>query len=161
MAITDIAGFVAHLALLDAAVDRAARRAITEAAELVEAEAKASLGNYQDAAGPFPAWSPLADATKADRVRQGYPADKPLLRSGALRDSISHAVTSDRTAIVGSASEYAAPQELGDADLPPRPFLGPAAYRRADEIKELAGGHVVAAIVGGGISAAAALRFKL
>src|SRR5207248_766217 len=50
--------------------------------------AREKLGTYQPAVGPFEAWPPLAEATKAGREAAGFPADEPLLRTGALADSI-------------------------------------------------------------------------
>jgi len=38
----------------------------------IEETAKEEIGVYQPAFGPFDAWLPLIEATKADRVRQGY-----------------------------------------------------------------------------------------
>ncbi|MGI4941024.1 MAG: HK97 gp10 family phage protein, partial [Janthinobacterium lividum] len=56
----------------------------------------------------------------------GHAHDAPWVRSGALRDSIGHAVDADR-AVVGSGDPVAAFQECGTPRMPPRPFLAPAA----------------------------------
>lgn len=91
----------------------------------IEETAKEEIGVYQPAYGPFDAWVPLAESTKADRVRQGYSEDEPLLRSGRLRDSIQSEVVG-LAAIVGTKSEIGFWQEVGTEHIPPRPFIGPA-----------------------------------
>ncbi|WP_315315570.1 hypothetical protein [Pantoea vagans] len=94
----------------------------------IEKTAKEEIGVYQPAFGPFDAWAPLAEATKADRVRRGYSEDEPLLRSGELRDSIESEVAG-LTAIVGTKSEIGFWQEVGTNRISPRPFMGPAYVR--------------------------------
>src|SRR5205814_4154762 len=91
----------------------------------IEATAKAELGTYQGAVGPFDAWAPLAEATQQDRVAKGFTPDDPLLRSGELRDSISHQVEG-LTAVAGSTSDVMVYQELGTPEIPPRAVMGPA-----------------------------------
>ncbi len=59
--------------------------------------------------------------------------DAPWLRSGALRDGVSH-LTDDDGAVVGSSDPAAAPQEQGTSRLPPRPFLAPTAARLGEEL---------------------------
>lgn len=49
---------------------------------------------------------------------------------------------------VGSDSDIAVYQELGTAKMPPRSFLGGAAFRMAEEVAEALGAGVVAALVG-------------
>ena len=129
------------------ATHAAEQRALEQAARLVERRAKAKIGEYQDAAPPFAAWASLADSTVADRERQGYPGDEPLLRTGQLRDSIGHMVR-DGVAYVGSDSDIAVYQELGTVHIPPRSFLGGAAAESTDEVQEIVGGEVVSALVG-------------
>lgn len=102
----------------------------------IEETAKEEIGVYQPAYGYFDAWAPLAESTKADRVRQGYSEDEPLLRSGELRDSIESEVVR-LAAIVGTKSEIGLWQEVGTARIPPRPFIGPAYVRRFDPLLEM------------------------
>lgn len=104
----------------------------------IEETAKEEIGVYQPAYGPFDAWVPLAESTKADRVRQGYSEDEPLLRSGELRDSIGSEVVG-MAAIVGTKSEIGLWQEVGTAHIPPRPFIGPAYLRKIDSLTESIG----------------------
>lgn len=104
----------------------------------IEETAKEEIGVYQPAYGPFEAWAPLAESTKADRVRQGYIEDEPLLRSGELRDSIESEVVG-LAAIVGTKSEIGFWQEVGTENIPPRPFIGPAYVRKIDPLMESIG----------------------
>ena len=146
-----LASFVAHLAALTIEVEHEAHHALERAAIIVETEAKDSMGEYQVAAGPFAAWAELADATKADRVAQGFPENEPELRTGGLRDSIQHQVRisgAGGEAHVGSDSQIMVYQELGTSRMPPRSILGGAAFRKADEVRDVVGGGVVAVIEG-------------
>ncbi|MGJ0479967.1 hypothetical protein [Pantoea agglomerans] len=99
----------------------------------IEKTAKEEIGVYQPAYGPFDAWAPLAESTKADRVRRGYSEDEPLLRSGELRDSIESKVVG-LSAIVGTKSDIGLWQEMGTENIPPRPFIGPAYVRKIDPL---------------------------
>lgn len=101
----------------------------------IEETAKEKIGVYQPAYGPFDAWVPLAESTKADRVRRGYSEDEPLLRSGDLRDSIQSDVMG-LAAIVGTKSEIGLWQEVGTSYIPPRPFIGPAYIRKIEPLME-------------------------
>ena len=114
------------------------REGLTQAAELVEEDAKASLGTHQAAAGPIPAWSDLSPVTQADRVSRGFSPNEPLLRTGELRDSIDIDVFRDH-AHVGSTHDGAPAHELGSDTVPQRSFLAGAAYRNEEEIAELIG----------------------
>jgi phage gpG-like protein len=122
--------------------------AMDEAAKLVQVEAKSLIGTYPGDEPPFAAWPELADSTKEDRVHQGYTENDPLLRSGDMRESIERIATTDM-AVVGSAEDKALYQELGTAKIPPRSFLGMAAMRKGEEVADIIGEGVVAAIVGG------------
>ncbi|WP_324021801.1 hypothetical protein GC090_20050 (plasmid) [Pantoea sp. JZ29] len=104
----------------------------------IEETAKEEIGVYQPSYGPFDAWSPLAESTKADRVRHGYTEDEPLLRSGELRDSIESELVG-LSAIVGTKSQIGLWQEVGTDRIPPRPFIGPAYVRKIDPLVEAIG----------------------
>ncbi len=126
----------------------AEHEALEKSAQLVEKRAKAIIGHYQDDTGPFDKWADLADSTIADKTAQGYaPPDNPLLRDGSMRDSIEH-TTGAHTALVGSDSDIAVYQELGTHGpgvgpsgyhVPPRSFLGAAAFQKEDEVAEMLG----------------------
>lgn len=133
-------------------VHRAEQHALEHAAKVVVAEAKEAIGTYQDAVDPFAAWPELADATKADRVRQGYSENDPGLRSGEMRDSIEHTVKmsdfGSGEAHIGSNDDKLVWFELGTVNQPPRSVLGGAAARKSEEVKRLLGDAAIGIIVG-------------
>ena len=135
-----VISLVQFAALLTSVSNMAAgqREGLQRAAELVEEEAKDSLGTYQGASGPVPAWPTLSQVTQDDRVEKGFSPNEPLLRSGELRDSIDIEVHRDH-AFVGSTHEGAPAHELGADGVPQRSFLAGAAYRNEEEIAELIG----------------------
>ncbi len=62
----------------------------------------------------------------------------PWLRTGGLRDSITHKVE-DGAAVVGSTKPVAVFQELGTSAIPPRPFLSStAASASVDLVSDIA-----------------------
>jgi phage gpG-like protein len=63
----------------------------------------------------------------------GGPHDQPWRETGGLQGSIASSADG-LVAQVGSNDPAAAPQELGTATVPPRPFLAPAAAAAADQI---------------------------
>ena len=90
----------------------------------------------------------------AARVREGLSEppgtaghDEPWLRSGALRESVG-AQAEGLQAIVGSSDPAAAPQELGTARMPARPFLAPVAAGMGEEVARAVGAAVAAALRG-------------
>ena len=144
-----MASFAEHLLTLMAAEEIASRAALGKCARLVEKTAKDKIGEYQEQTGPFIAWPELAESTKADRVAHGFTEDEPLLRTGDMRDSISHVIsTSGLEAQIGSNDDKAVWQELGTQHIPPRSFLGGAVSDKLPEIKEILAGSLVAALVG-------------
>ena len=136
-------------ALLErAAIPAAASAALDAAAASIEREAKREIGTYQRSdMGPYSPWQELAPATKADRVRQGFSENDPLLRTGELRDSLSHE-THGLEAVVGSDSDVMVWQEFGTKTIPPRPVLGLAAVRKQADVARIVGDGVVASLVG-------------
>lgn len=135
------------------AVKEVERSAMDKATRIVQAEAKREIGSYQDQAGQFVAWAELADSTLADKERKGFGTPDPLLRTGDLRDGIERRVEQSgflgiTEGAVGSDSDIAVYQELGTQKMPPRSFLGGAAFRMADKVAEVLGASVVAALVG-------------
>ena len=147
-----LAAFAEHLTEIAVVQDKLVKRAVDHCAKLVEREAKAEIGAYQDQAGPFIAWPELAEATKADRLRQGFTEDDPLLRTGEMRDSIGTTLSTDGLeAQIGSNSDIAVYQELGTATIPPRSFLGGAMARKEEEIVAILGNTVATALVGGAV----------
>jgi HK97 gp10 family phage protein len=117
-------------------------------AKVIERTAKSEFGVYQKSVEHFPAWEELADSTKEDRVRQGFSENEPLLRTGKLRDSISHEV-SGLEAVIGSDSDVMVYQEFGTEKIPPRPVLGPAAFRNKQKIQKILGNAAITGMMGG------------
>jgi HK97 gp10 family phage protein len=149
MSVMSVMGFAHLLTELATELPTVTRAGLAEAAEVIATEAKAEIGHYQAAAGPFQAWAPLADATVKDRVSKGFSPNEPLLRTGGMRDSIETTV-SRNSAEIGSNSDIAVYQELGTSKIPPRSFLGGAAVRKEDEVVRILGEHVKAHLEGGG-----------
>lgn len=76
----------------------------------------------------------LVGAVRAELATPpGGSHDMPWRKTGALQDSILH-TGEGLTAQVGSDDPAAAPQELGTARTPPRPFLAPAAASLTEPI---------------------------
>lgn len=148
---------VAHLAKVAIAEDLALHRGLERCAAAIEKTAKSEIGSYQPAAGPFPAWAELTEATKADRVRQGYTENDPLERTHALEESISHQ-THGLDAAIGSTSDVMVYQEMGTPTIPPRPVLGPAAVRNKELIHKTLGAAAVEGLLYGADSAFTALE---
>ena len=144
----NLAQAAALFAAMQHTLTTATHKALDDAAKIVKAEAKREIGDYQPVKGPFAEWAELKSGTKSDRVKQGFPENEPLLRTGALRDSIEHTVKSHHEAEVGSDSLVAVYQELGTTNIPPRSFLGGAAFSKSHEVKALLGSSVIATIMG-------------
>jgi phage gpG-like protein len=142
-----MADFSTHLVKMVAAEAIALHRGLDKAAQLIENTAKAEIGHYQEAAGPFQDWAQLADSTEAEKARLGYPSDAPLLRTGGLRDSIQHE-TEGFEAIIGSTDPVMEWQEFGTNTIPPRPVIGPAAFTTQEKVQEILGAAVVNGFVG-------------
>lgn len=153
---TSFAGFASHLSALTLGVDHYEHESLTRAAMHVQDEAMNSVGHYQSQSGPFAAWAPLAASTQADRVRQGFPADEPELRTGQLRDSIQFTVlppvvAQHREAEIGSDDPVMVYQELGTQFMPARSILGGAAARVENLIlHEIGEGYVGALMTAAG-----------
>jgi hypothetical protein len=124
---------------------------LSEWAALVRDRAKKVIGSYKYR------WPQLADATKADRVNQGFPENEPLLRTGEMRDSIQAHVEmfgpEHGRAVVGSNNDKAAWQELGTSRIPPRSFLMESAKRAGErEITRIARKYIRSAWTSAGHS---------
>jgi hypothetical protein len=115
---------------------------------VVEKRAKEEFGEYQPAIGPFQAWAELADSTKADRLRQGYSENDPLLRSGDLRDTISYEAHGLEVAI-GSTDDKMVYHEFGTPKMPPRPVLGTAAFSSKAKVMKILERAAAIGIAGG------------
>lgn len=145
MEFQSFSAFAAHLQFVAEGEERAVEEGLKKAIRIPLEEARNEIGHYQSAAGPLGAWPSLAQSTKDDRARHGYPEDEPLLRDGTLRDAVESNVA-DGEAAIGVASRMvgdgkrsvdigivAEVQEMGDRHVPARSFLGGAMVRTADE----------------------------
>lgn len=155
MTFDSLAGFASHLAKAGILMMAEQHHALEKACVLVENAAKANIGTYQGQAGPFAAWQPLAASTLSGHAgHPGKAADTPLLETGELRDSIEHRVVSHDEAHVGSNNPKAVWQELGTSKgIPPRSFLGSAAFQNAQKVADILGhGAVESLLTGTGVS---------
>lgn len=147
LSLTQFAGLLTGMV---SEIEHATHSGLEQAARIVEREAKAELGHYQQGAGPFPAWAELADSTKDDRVRQGYPENEPGLRSGDMRESIQHVVRG-HTAHIGSDDEKLVFFELGTVKQPPRAVLSGSLIRKTDAVVQAVGHRFVGHLFGEGV----------
>jgi hypothetical protein len=141
--------FAAHLVKLAAIGPAVTHHAAELAAREIQATARGMIGQYQDAIGPFPKWEELADSTEAEKARLGYPADAPLLRNGAMQESIGHHTVGNEAA-VGSNDPKMIWHELGTEHIPPRPVLGPSALHSRERVAGLVGKTALAWLAGRG-----------
>ena len=116
------------------------RAILDEIGKMVASRARAKLGVYQSAVGPFPAWAPLSPVTID---RKG--SDRPLVDTGALKETGVDYDVHGFSVEIGSDLLRALWAELGTAKEPPRPFLGPSAYESIEEIVNLVGIAAVSA----------------
>jgi HK97 gp10 family phage protein len=136
--------FIAEIPAIERDVKAAERKIIERAAQIVQKKAKATIGHENDN------WPALAPSTIADKQKHGYATPKPLLRTGALRDSIEYTVVSDDEAWVGTDNPIAPFQEFGTSRIPPRSFLASAAMASEDKIHRMAAAVTIAAFSGHG-----------
>jgi hypothetical protein len=134
--------------LMPIAIRRLQHQGLDMACQIIEKDAAAQIGHYQDAHGEYPAWAPLAESTEEEKARLGFPADAPLERTGALKDSFSHEVHG-LEAVVGSTDEKMVYHEFGTDRMPPRPALGPALFKNRESLSKLLGFATVTAIIEG------------
>lgn len=116
---------------------------LTVAVRDLDRTARKEYGVYQPSVDQFPAWAELADATKADRVRQGFTENDPLLRSGALRDASKWEVHG-LDGVAGNTDKRAFWHEFGTVNMPARPVYGPALARRMNFIASVLGDAIIA-----------------
>ena len=142
--------FAEHLLKSAIAEEMEMHKGLERCAKLIEKTAKAEIGVYQPEVGPFQDWAELAGSTKEDRTRLGYTDDEPLLRSGELRDSITHE-TAGLEAVIGSTSPVMAYMEFGTLNAPPRPVMGPAAFRNKEKIRKIVGVSAISGMTKGSL----------
>lgn len=152
MELKSLGDLALHLASLPAVQVHELQKGLERCAVKIEKTAKDEIGHYQSAAGPFQAWAELADSTEQEKASKGYPVDAPLLRTGAMRDAITHEVDG-LEAVIGAkdtdAGRLLVFHEFGTSKMPPRPVMGPAAFRNKDFILKVIGRAAVSGLVGG------------
>lgn len=135
-----------------AAIQPAIRAGLDVAGALVRDKARAMIGEYQPAVGELPEWEPLKPGTQAERVRLGFTADDPLLRTGALREAIEARPVENgvRVGVFGDndLAPIAFAQELGTSTIPPRSFVRGAGFFMEEAAAEAIGLRVHAALDG-------------
>lgn len=139
--------FAQFLGAMPAKLERVGNLGLRAAAGVIQYEAQHEIGTYQAQAGSYPAWPQLAERTQRERVALGFTPNDPLLRTGELADSIGITTTFNE-AVVGSDKDEAVYQELGTRHIPPRSFLGRAAFRKAATAVEVIAGSVVVVLAG-------------
>jgi phage gpG-like protein len=139
------ATFATHLQLL-AIEGKIVRRGIVEAgAQEVQDTARGMIGFYHD----DPHWPELSPEYEAAKVKAGYEADAPLLRTGEMRDSITHSISLDgNSATIGTDDQKMVWHELGTDRMPPRPVMSPAGAHSAPRIVHMATKAAVAWVAG-------------
>ena len=139
------AGFVAHLALVRAALPDAEKAGLDHAGHLIEQEAKDLIGTE------YSGWPALADSTVARKSALGQTGRKsatdPLLATGELLHSVHHEVDGHKV-IVGTPDPVGVFHEFGTSRMPPRPFLAPAAHRKGEAAANAIGAAVGHALAG-------------
>lgn len=154
-----ISQFVEFLETRPAAIRAEQTHGMHEAADMLVKCAQDMIGDYQEAAGPFPRWAELSEATLQGGVDQhghrfpgkielGYaPPDNPLLRTGALRISIEKHIEENRITI-GSHDPVAHYQEFGTSTIPARSFIGRAMFVEGHQASHIVFAHILAAMFG-------------
>jgi hypothetical protein len=136
-------------------------------AHYVEQALREAIGHVHEAAVRMigderPEWPPLAQRTRDERWRLGFPENEPLLRTGHLLAAIEtevelHPVGGDavcgvKDGMVGDGSradpvrnigDVAVWMELGTGHIPARSFLAQAAIDKEREILEALGSDVI------------------
>ena len=133
--------FAEHLIKMAVKESVALHEGLEKSVKLIEKSAKDEIGHLQPAVGNYNAWAELTDVTKADKEAKGYVFNEdynPLYRTGGLQDSISHEV-GELEAVTGSTSELMPFFEYGTSKMPPRPVIGPAAFKNREKIKSIIG----------------------
>ena len=158
MSVFSLFDIAAEFEVMSLAIVEEQQESLEKAAQIVEKRAKEIIGHYQTDTGPFDQWRALAESTLSEKKRLGYaPPDNPLLRTGEIRESIEHTVEA-RRALIGSNNDIAVYQELGTHGpnpgpdgyhVPPRSFLGAAAFQKETEVEEILGDAIIEQVIFG------------
>lgn len=102
-----------------AALARAQRKALSAIGAHVASEATQAFRDPKLRPAP---WAPRKDTRHGDRA-SGRDSHPLLIKSGALRQSISWRVTAPDTVVVGSDKKYGPYHQFGTKNMPARPFF--------------------------------------
>lgn len=137
--------FQRYLTTLAAKVEVAERRGLGAAGVMLEASAKAMIGEE------VREWPDLAASTVAQKQARGQTGrvsdTDPLYATGKLRTSIGHAVE-EHEVIVGSTDPIAPLLEHGTSRMPMRPFIGSTMFREGRRAADLVANHMMGAVAG-------------
>lgn len=136
-------GIMGALNGIGPAMQEAIQKELKDTAIRVRDRAVEQFGQYQPEIGPFNAWDQLAASTVAEKAKAGSEGDDPLIGHyvgskgsvwpTALRNSITYKVHVN-WAEVGTNDPLGPYQEYGTSrGIPPRPFLGPAAFEEGPD----------------------------
>jgi hypothetical protein len=146
-----VLGFAEHLVALEVAFHTKVHHALEDCLKVLQKDMKAQIGDYQDQAGPYEAWQPLADSTEARKALIGAPANAPLERFGKLKKSFKYE-TDGLEGIVGSTDPVMRYHEEGTDRAPPRPVVGPALWKNRDHIRGLCAQAAIETLTGNTIA---------
>lgn len=140
--------FLSFLKRSQAAISAEIEKGLKEGAKDLQQAAKDEIGTYQteDMGGAAP-WDELADSTKEDRVRHGFPENEPGRRSGEMAGSYS-AEAEGMKITLGSTSDKAKWFEDGTPTQPPRSVIIPALFRNDEQITKRIALRITRALAG-------------
>jgi hypothetical protein len=157
-----IADFVLHLDAIPAKLALVKARGLREGGEIIKAEIRAELGEYQNGDAGFEDWQELSPVTIADKAAEGFDVPSPLKRTGTMGESFKVHVEGDE-AVVSSNDPVAVYQNEGtdakgvrfipgvsvEPGIPAREFVGRAAFRKTPEVVDAIAIPIVTALAGG------------
>jgi hypothetical protein len=139
--------FAEHLVALEVNFHTLVHRSLDDCLKVLKKDMKAQIGDYQDQAGPYGAWQPLAESTEKTKAALGAPDNAPLYREGTLKASFKYE-SDGLEGIVGSTDPVMVEHEYGTSRMPPRPVVGPALWKNRDHIRGLCAGAVIETLTG-------------
>jgi hypothetical protein len=141
-------------------MERHLEAGLNRALTIIRQDAYGRIGDYQDSVGPFPAWAQLSPYTEDRKASMGYPADAPLLATGAMRASLDQE-QHGLEGVAGFTDPKAVFHEFGTEKMPARPVMGPAAFSNREEIQRELGQAVVSGLMGGQVIAGLGYNFRI
>jgi phage gpG-like protein len=134
-------GFIAHIGVMHGQIAQISHHALETACQIIHEESRRAVGTYDFS------WPQLAPSTQSQRVQLGFTPNDPLLRTGALRDSIQWQVEGN-VGFVGSNDQTAVWNFLGTSKIPARdPILGATLAMRTTIEQQI--GHSFSSWLGG------------